>query len=560
MRLEKLSIQNFRTIDGLSFEFPCYYTAISGRNNSGKSNLLRALKILFEAETRYGFFAVRELSFAENFPIWKGKESKEAIKISCDVHIERQRDSSVFKLAVEFFELGEAVTDVVVTVSAEYSKDKDQPEIVLRTPDKTLDSYKSRTMHKTIRSAGAFQFHDSTEPSNPFNMRTGFSELLGEIGKDDRTKIEDHRDKFTKAIGSVAKRHQREITELLGRLEERYVVGLSAPKLNVDSVPVEITLGEKQSGVSLDEWGSGTQNKTYILMAMFRAKKLSESPDEDRKIAPILVIEEPESFLHPSAQAEFGRLLQDVSEELQIQLIVATHNPYFLSQKKPESNILLRREAHKGQTKFTEQVKVGTENWMEPFAANLGLANPEFEPWKELIFGAERSILMVEGPTDQAYLEMLRSDEHGSDKLNFTGTIYPYGGRGNLENGVLLKFIKSSYKQFFITYDLDADGQLSKVMTSLQMEKNKNFCPVGLAGGGKECIEGLLPESVSAAVYGANPALVQRAIAGTNADAKSAKNELKRLQLEEFKRVAVPGKAHFGELYKLAKIINKAMA
>jgi hypothetical protein len=30
MRLEKLSIQNFRTIEGLTFEFPCYYTAIRG--------------------------------------------------------------------------------------------------------------------------------------------------------------------------------------------------------------------------------------------------------------------------------------------------------------------------------------------------------------------------------------------------------------------------------------------------------------------------------------------------------------------------------------------------
>jgi putative ATP-dependent endonuclease of OLD family len=76
--------------------------------------------------------------------------------------------------------------------------------------------------------------------------------------------------------------------------------------------------------------------------------------------------------------------------------------------------------------RVTEKVDVGADNWMEPFAANLGLANPEFEPWKDLIFGAASDVLMVEGQTDQAYLEMLRSDEHGSDKLKFSGTIYPY--------------------------------------------------------------------------------------------------------------------------------------
>jgi predicted ATP-dependent endonuclease of OLD family len=330
--------------------------------------------------------------------------------------------------------------------------------------------------------------------------------------------------------------------------------------LNVDHLPINITLGEKSSDVSLDEWGSGTQNKTYILMAMFRAKKLSESKDEDRKIAPILVIEEPESFLHPSAQAEFGRLLQDVSEELQIQLLVATHNPYFLSQKKPESNILLQRQTQKGQMKVTEKVDVAADNWMKPFAANLGLANPEFEPWKDLIFGSSSEVLMVEGTTDVAYFEMLQSDDHGSDKLKFTGTIYPYGGRGNVENGALLRFIKGSHSRFFLTYDLDGENALAKLMQSLQMEKNKHYCPVGAIGAGKDCIEGLLPESVSSVVYGANPGLVRRAMSGKGEEAKSAKNELKRLQLEEFKRIAVPGKEHYGELYKLAKIINKAMA
>jgi hypothetical protein len=37
------------------------------------------------------------------------------------------------------------------------------------------------------------------------------------------------------------------------------------------------------------------------------------------------MIEEPECFLHPSAQAEFGRILRDLAEEFQVQVIITTH-------------------------------------------------------------------------------------------------------------------------------------------------------------------------------------------------------------------------------------------
>ncbi len=559
MKLKRLKIQNFRTIENLSFDFPCFYTAVSGRNNSGKSNLLRALSALFEPEQRYRWRS-EELSYSENFPIWKRKDSVEPITLVCDLQIDRVRDSSVFKLAKDFFALDDAIADIVMTVSAEYHKDKDQPELVISYGSQPLESYKSRTMLKTIKSAGAFQFHNSTAMDDPFTARSAFADLIGEIATEDRAKLIRDRDKLSKTIASVAKRHQREISELLGRLEDKYVVGLSAPKLNVDLMPINITLGEKSPGVSLEEWGSGTQNRTHILMALFRARKLSETPDEDRKIAPVLVIEEPESFLHPSAQAEFGRLVQDMSETMQIQVIVATHSPYFLSQQKPESNILLSRSIKAGKLEATENVEVGSENWMEPFALNLGLANPEFEPWKELFFGQTDRILLVEGAADKEYFEMLRSPEHGDNRLNFEGEISSYDGKGNIQNGVLLKFIRSKYSKCFLTFDLDAEAGISKQLISLGMEKNKDFCSVGMPGDGTDNIEGLLPEVVKKAVFSANFDLVQTAMSTNKEAARQAKERLKALQLQEFKRVAVPGQEHYGHFYKLVKIINKAFS
>ncbi len=88
---------------------------------------------------------------------------------------------------------------------------------------------------------------------------------------------------------------------------------------------------------------------------------------------------------------------------------------------------------------------------------------------------------------------MLRTAEHGTDKLNFEGEIFAYGGKGEISSGVLLKFIKGRYNNFFVTYDHDGDQELQKMFAGLSMERNKQFCAVGNPGAGNDNIEGLLP-------------------------------------------------------------------
>ena len=559
MKITKLTIKNFRSIEDFNLECPSYYTAISGKNNSGKSNVLQALRVLFQQEQRFRF-RDEELTYSRHFPIWKGKGTNESIRFSVEIQIDKTRDASVFKLAKEFFNLDAEIPEIVMSLSAEYQKDKDQADYQVSYNSNTLDSYKSRTMFKTIKSSGAFQFYNSTEPDNPFESQSHLIELFGELSKDDRDQLTRDRDKLSKTVSHFAKKHQKDLSDLLGRLEDKYVVGLSAPKLNLDFLPIDITLGDKKLDVSLNEWGSGTKNRTHILLTLFKVKKLSESSDENTKISPILVIEEPESFLHPSAQAEFGRLVQDLCEEFKVQVFVATHSPYFLSQQHPASNVLLCRKSEHGQLRQTERVDVGSENWMEPFAVNLGLANREFEPWRELFFSRTNRILLVEGDIDKQYFEMLRNAEHGGNALAFEGEIAPYEGTGNIKNGVLLKFIRSRYHRFFVTFDLDSEGDLASLFQGLGMERGKHFVPIGKSGGGRDKIEGLLPDGIRNAVYGANGALVQQAIGGSGDEAKSAKQRLKRLLFEEFKKEAVPGEEYFGEFYKLAKIINKAVS
>ena len=67
-------------------------------------------------------------------------------------------------------------------------------------------------------------------------------------------------------------------------------------------------------------------------------------------------------------------------------------------------------------------------------------------------------------------------------------------------------------------------------------------------------------DSIHRKVYGENPAIVMAATSGTKDERESARNQLKRLCLEEFKSTSKPGAEFFGQFYKLTKLINSAFA
>src|SRR5690606_38197962 len=184
-------------------------------------------------------------------------------------------------------------------------------------------------------------FHDSTEVRRTYGRYHGFYD---DFSIEEREAIKKKSVVLQKEFKKVSERHKRDLTDLIGRLNEKYDINLTVPGFSFEKVPYEISLGEKDFDIPLDGWGSGTKNRTLILKSLFNAKKFLEISESTRKIAPIVLIEEPESFLHPSAQAEFGKLLQDLATEFKIQIITTTHSPFLLSSlDDPTSNILLER-------------------------------------------------------------------------------------------------------------------------------------------------------------------------------------------------------------------------
>jgi hypothetical protein len=474
--------------------------------------------------------------------------------------IDKERDAGLYSVIVKQLTLKVPTEPLNLQLTATYRSDGGGPEVVVRVCDTDYFDIQAQEILTKLQSSKSVFVYNSTQvsPWEFFGTRS-MGGYMKEITGQQESLISSMKKSVDKTLAKVSRAQQAEFEALLGRLESKYKVGLSLPSFDVGTMPFSIALGDHKMEVPLDDWGSGTKNRTHILLTLFRAKQRGEGEASATKVTPVIIVEEPESFLHPSAQAEFGRVLQDLAEEFQVQVIVTTHSPYLLSLESVGSNILLRRHVAYKQLRQTEQVAVTADEWMEPFSQALGLQTKELLPWKDLMLSGSDSILLVEGEIDKEYFDMLRKPEHGAAQLRLRGDVVSYEGTGNLQNTVLLKFVRDRFKKMFVTFDLDAIAQLEKRLIGIGLVKGTHYVPIGIDVAGKRCIEGLLPQTVVTSVHAANPSVVQALTSNVKEEADSARNKLKRLKLDEFKKVAKPGAEYYGQFYAVVKIINKAI-
>ncbi|MFT3855105.1 MAG: AAA family ATPase [Ilumatobacteraceae bacterium] len=99
-----------------------------------------------------------------------------------------------------------------------------------------------------------------------------------------------------------------------------------------------------QNGVSLPAESLGMGEQSAIVIGMFEAFR-----QRGTQLNTIL-LEEPEMYLHPQAQRYLQRLLIELVDEQQAQVILTTHSPIFADMMRYPSIRMVRREAVAGTT------------------------------------------------------------------------------------------------------------------------------------------------------------------------------------------------------------------
>jgi putative ATP-dependent endonuclease of the OLD family len=141
--------------------------------------------------------------------------------------------------------------------------------------------------------------------------------------------------------------------------------------------------------------------------------------EERRKQGAILLIEEPEMFLHPQTQRALYKTLREIGRANQV--IYATHSPHFVSVPEYEE-ILLVRKGPDGTTVRRSD--------LPPDNKRREKLVKELDPERNELFFANR-VLLVEGDTEKLALPAYAS-RLGLDLDRAGATIVKVGGKRNL--------------------------------------------------------------------------------------------------------------------------------
>jgi putative ATP-dependent endonuclease of OLD family len=561
MRLISITAKNYRTLENTKLSFANNYCTLSGRNNAGKSSVIRLLSVLFRAKPSY-VWATDDLSFDYKEDRTQWVKQKAAIHIEYSLELTKEEDpaliSFIEKIASTQVDQASTVLQISYTVS-----ESDGPIVTVSVGGKATDEKAAKEIEKRIKDSNLLFLYNSTTPHEEFYLGRGRRRLFYDfvMSEEDKKELLEAGKRTDRRLRRLAKEHTQALSTMLGRLSERYSVELSPPEsYTARRMPLGINLKDRSVDVPLDDWGSGTKNRTHILMAILQANRIKTTASTDDKITPIVVIEEPESFLHPSAQSEFGRILGVLSAEFGIQIIVTTHSPYMLNQVEPASNILLSREMRRKSAYETFVVDTTAENWMAPFSEHLGLPQQEFSALKPIFSSYKSKVLLVEGAIDQEYFCFFQKEQKCCERLAEDVEVVPYGGKDTLKNTLLMQFVIRKFDRVFVTYDLDVDSEIRGSLLRLGMKEHSDFLALGLNQSGKDCIEGLLPQRVLSAVMGRETDLIMKLCSKDNSERRKAKDALKRKYLEEFVARGPYEKEDVKDMARIVKTINARLA
>lgn len=558
MRVVKLSAKNYRALEDISIEFGKNYCTLSGKNNAGKSAVIRLLNAVFRAGRHSTWSSEgQRFEYIEDKTQWLKDEAP--INVCLQFELTRSDDSALINVIEKLAQTSLQTEVVELEIAYIVTKD-DQTSLKIAVNGSEVPEIAAKEIDKRIKGSNLLMLHNSTSNFEQYVYGVGQrSEFL--LSADERVVLEKADRNMQSKLRKMSRRHTQGLGQLLGRLSEKYSVEATPyERFTARRLPIGLNLRDKTVEVALDDWGSGTQNRTHILTAVLQANRIKTNDPDDEKITPIVVVEEPESFLHPSAQAEFGRILRAIAFETGIQLIVTTHSPHMLNQEEPTANILLARKGGGSRLLGTKVEKTDGDSWMTPFADHLGIGSHEFDRIRPLFAVATTHVLMVEGQIDLEYFEFFKSAHSPTEKLNSNIQVVAYGGKDTLKNTLLLQFVLQRFERVFITFDLDAESDCSAALSRLGLKPMQDYMPIGLKAAGKDCIEGLLPISLVNGVMSKSGELALVLAASNGSERKHAKERLKRECLKAFKGSGAFPSDELKEMNKVIRHINKRLA
>lgn len=278
------------------------------------------------------------------------------------------------------------------------------------------------------------------------NEDSRISELintLNDIANEVKSEIEGTLDKTTSKVGenmsNIFPGCKISITPQAGKFEPEKII-VSGSYINVS---------DKSGGeYPLSRQGAGLQ-RTFLWSAIesladsgnLKVGKTLIKNDKPR----ILLIEEPEAFLHPPSIRAARESLYKIADLIGWQLMITTHSPIFIDVSKDHTTIIRVDKNDEYETRIFSTEKAGFEEGDRERLKMIRACNPSVN---EFFFA--NSVVLVEGDTEQTVLNMIKSEKPQHSAISVVNC----HGKANIP--MFQKILNHFGVNYIVIHDIDS--------------------------------------------------------------------------------------------------------
>lgn len=422
-KLKQITIEGFRSVaEQIVINFPENEPIVLiGENNSGKSNIIRAIELMFgEFHPKY-----KKL---EDYDYYK-RDTNNQVIIEASItgltgtlsNFGRPYACSGFKFRSNKGKENDFVgIQAIDGAENQYVKGELRDELlcIVVNSEQNLNYQLSYSTKFTLLSKVTKAFHDKlTDDSEKVDRLKGFFENI----KTTFMEVEEF-STFNTNMSTLAE-------SVLSNMTHALAFDFSAydPSNYFKTLRVHPT--ENGETRAFEELGTGQQQILALSFAHAYAKSFLGQ-------GLIFILDEPEAHLHPLAQKWLAKKMFEMAKD-GLQIILTTHSPYFIDLNYIKGINLIRKESdstfnisNNAKTLCDHCIETGshptktTESTIVPFYANNSTAH--------ILSGFfANKIILVEGATEELALPVY-FERLGYDPTEFGVEVIGVGGKGNL--------------------------------------------------------------------------------------------------------------------------------
>ena len=339
IKIDEIRIDGFRGLKDFKMSLS-ETTVLTGMNNVGKTSVLKALQLLFGNSS---FLAAEDLHIDNNDKstqiivdakiIAIGEDGKRTANFS-EVWEIAFGEANIKMDAEEYAYVPMRVKYTFQTLQNSFNRDMH----ILNEWESAGIAWQDLKGKKSTIKGDYFQFHyldAKRDIQDDLKVRTSYlGKMLGDVASNYNPEDVAELEKKISSLNaeaieksSVLKNIQESLKGIDTTMDSSGKVYVSpfAKKLRDLNKSLTIHYGTEDSSFTMDYHGMGTRSWSSMLSFRAFVKQMcnSKNPDEEAFL-PIIAIEEPEAHLHPNAQKQLYKQMNDMPGIK----IISTHSPY----------------------------------------------------------------------------------------------------------------------------------------------------------------------------------------------------------------------------------------